>query len=206
MQKTDDDLIRLALNRDTDAFNELVIRWEKMVYALAYRVLGNKEDAHDVCQEAFIRAYGGLKNFKGQSKFSSWLYRITLNLCHDWLRRERRMKFVQPSDELTLKEQQQVNSSSETIEDRVIRRDLDRVVSKAIATLPENQRVVIVLKEYHGLTFREIADVLECPLSTVKTRLYQGLRILKQRLESVSSKTLASTNLKLFYPRIVRER
>ena len=99
MQKTDEELVRSAARGDTDAFNELVARWEVPIHALAYRVLGRDEDARDVCQEAFLRAFRGLSRFKGQAKFSSWLYRIALNLCNDRLRRERRVGFVQPQDD-----------------------------------------------------------------------------------------------------------
>ena len=90
MTRTDEELVERAQAGDLESFNQLVSRWERPIYALAYRTLGREEDARDVVQEAFLRAYRGLKGFKGQAKFSSWLYRITLNLCRDWIRRERR--------------------------------------------------------------------------------------------------------------------
>ena len=160
MYKTDEELVTLAARGDTDAFNQLVVRWERSIHALAYRMLGREEDARDVCQEAFLRAFRGLKGFKGQAKFSSWLYRIAVNLCRDWLRRERRRGVIQPSEGFELDEQGVVDPISETVEDLIIHRDLGRAVSKVMATLPEEQRTVIVIKEYHGLTFREIADLL----------------------------------------------
>ena len=160
MYKTDEELVTLAARGDTDAFNQLVVRWERSIHALAYRMLGREEDARDVYQEAFLRAFRGLKGFKGQAKFSSWLYRIAVNLCRDWLRRERRRCVIQPSEGFELDEQGVVDPISETVEDLIIRRDLGRAVSKVMATLPEEQRTVIVLKEYHDLTFREIADLL----------------------------------------------
>ena len=89
MHGTDEELVEIAARGDTDAFNELVVRWERPIHALAYRVVGRDEDAREICQEAFLRAFRGLKRFKGQARFSSWLYRIALNLCHDWLRRQR---------------------------------------------------------------------------------------------------------------------
>lgn len=182
MHETDEELVERAMQGDTDAFNALVKRWERAIYALCYRVLGRDEDARDVCQEAFLRAYRGLGRFKGQAKFSSWLYRIALNLCRDWLRRERRVGIVQPPEDEELGERALVDPINETVEDLILRRDLGRAVSKVMATLPADQRIVIVLKEYHGLTFREIAELVECPLSTVKTRLYQGLAVLRRQL------------------------
>ena len=189
--QTDEQLVQRASNGDTDAFNELVSRWERPIYALAYRVIGREEDARDVCQEAFLRAYRGLQGFKRQAKFSSWLYRIAVNLCRDWLRRDRRVGFVQPSESFDLAERRVVDPINETVEDLIMRRDLGRAVSKVMATLPDDQRIVIVLKEYHGLTFREIADVVGCPLSTVKTRLYQGLTVLRRQLARSGLSSLA---------------
>jgi len=90
MVRTDEELVARATSGDLDSFNQLVSRWERPIYALAYRTLGREEDARDVVQEAFLRAYRGLRGFKGEAKFSSWLYRITLNLCRDWIRRDRR--------------------------------------------------------------------------------------------------------------------
>jgi RNA polymerase sigma-70 factor (ECF subfamily) len=151
---------------------------------LAYRTLGREEEARDVVQDAFLRAFRGLKGFKGQAKFSSWLYRITLNLCRDWMRRERRAPMVQvPEGDDTLDLAEQMPSPDESVEDLVARREMSQAVARAMAELPEEQRMAILLKEYQGLTFQEIAEMLDCPLSTVKTRLYQGLSVLRRRLE-----------------------
>ena len=167
---------------DADSFNELIQRWERPIYALAYRQIGREEDARDVCQDTFLRAYRALNGFRGQAKFSSWLYRIALNLCRDWMRRERRTPVVQAPEDMDLMELAAAREPSESIEDRVGRHDLTRAVERAMALLPEEQRTAIVLKEYQGLTFQEIADLLGCPLSTVKTRLYQGLTVLRREL------------------------
>ena len=181
LQRTDEELVALATTGDPESFNQLVVRWERQIFALAYRVLGREQDARDVCQETFLRAFRGISGFKGQAKFSSWLYRIALNLCRDWMRRERRSTHLTPLD--ADNEPEPVDESAETAEGRTVRRDLGRVITRAMATLSEEQRTTIVLKEYHGLTFREIADLQGCPLSTVKTRLYQGLGLLRRQLK-----------------------
>jgi RNA polymerase sigma-70 factor (ECF subfamily) len=184
MTRTDEELVASATAGDLDSFNQLVTRWERPIYALAYRTLGREEDARDVVQEAFLRAYRGLKGFKGEAKFSSWLYRITLNLCRDWMRKERRAPIVQVpegTDAVDLADERA--SPVESVETLVARREMSRAVARAMAELPEEQRAAILLKEYHGLTFQEIAEMLGCPLSTVKTRLYQGLSVLRRRLE-----------------------
>ncbi len=182
MTWTDEELVARSIGGDADSFNELVVRWERPIYALAYRTIGREEDARDVCQETFLRAFRGLPGFRGQAKFSSWLYRIALNLCRDWIRRERRAPIVQAPDDVDLVELAAAAEPSESIEDLVARRDLAASVERAMALLPEEQRTAIVLKEYHGLTFQEIADLMNCPLSTVKTRLYQGLTVLRREL------------------------
>jgi RNA polymerase sigma-70 factor (ECF subfamily) len=180
---SDEELVARSREGDLDSFNQLVMRWERPIYALVYRVIGREEDARDVAQETFLRAFRALGGFKGQAKFSSWLYRITLNLCRDWIRRQRRTPVAQAPEGVDLLDLASETTPSETIEELVSRREMSRAVAKAMASLPDEQRTAIILKEYHGLTFQEIADLLGCPLSTVKTRLYQGLTVLRRQLQ-----------------------
>ncbi len=182
MTSTDEELVARAMRGDADSFNQLILRWERPIYALAYRTIGREEDARDVCQETFLRAFRALPGFRGQAKFSSWLYRIALNLCRDWIRRERRAPVFQAPDGVDLIELAAAAEPSESIEDLVARKDMTELVERAMTMLPEEQRTAIVLKEYHGLTFQEIADLQACPLSTVKTRVYQGLTVLRREL------------------------
>jgi RNA polymerase sigma-70 factor (ECF subfamily) len=183
MTWTDEELVARSQRGDVDSFNQLILRWERPIYALAYRVIGREEEARDVCQEAFLRAFRALPGFKGQAKFSSWLYRITLNLCRDWIRRQRRAPVSQLPEDTDVIEMAAARGPVESIEDLVARRELSAVVEEAMAHLPEEQRTAIILKEYHGMTFQEIADMQGCPMSTVKTRLYQGLSVLRRQLE-----------------------
>jgi RNA polymerase sigma-70 factor (ECF subfamily) len=182
MASTDEELVARSIGGDVDSFNQLVLRWERPIYALAYRVIGREEDARDVCQETFLRAFRAIRGFKGQAKFSSWLYRITLNLCRDWMRRERRAPVAQAPEGLDILDLAATREVGESVEDLVSRRELTQAVARAMASLPDEQRTAIILKEYHGLTFQEIAELLDCPLSTVKTRLYQGLTVLRRQL------------------------
>jgi len=180
---TDEDLVARAMAGDLDSFNQLVRRWERPIHALAFRVLGRDEDARDVAQEAFLRAYRSLPGFRGQAKFSSWLYRITLNLCRDWIRRQRRSPIVESPEGVDVVALAAEQGPVESVEDLVSRNDMGRAVARAMRKLTEDQRTAIVLKEYQGLTFQEIADLQGVPLSTVKTRLYQGLVVLRRELE-----------------------
>jgi len=183
MTLTDDELVARSVGGDAESFNQLILRWERPIYALAYRVIGREEDARDVCQETFLRAFRALPGFKGQAKFSSWLYRIALNLCRDWIRRQRRAPVTQMPEDVDLGEFAAERGPVESIEELVSRRELSAIVEEVMARLPEEQRTAIILKEYHGMTFQEIADMQGCPLSTVKTRLYQGLLVVRRQLE-----------------------
>jgi RNA polymerase sigma-70 factor, ECF subfamily len=191
MTWTDEELVARSISGDKESFNELILRWERPIYALAYRTIGREEDARDVCQETFLRAFRALPGFRGQAKFSSWLYRIALNLCRDWVRRERRAPVVQPPEDMDLLELAAAGEPSESIEDLVARKAMMKLVEQAMTLLPEEQRTAIVLKEYHGLTFQEIADLVGCPLSTVKTRLYQGLTVLRRELARANTPAAA---------------
>ena len=179
---TDEELVARSRTGDTESFNQLVRRWERPIFALAYRTLGREEDARDVTQETFLRAFRALPGFKGDAKFSSWLYRIALNLCRDWMRRDRRAPMVEVPEGVEIHELSAEKPDVASVEDLAARAELSGAVAAAMELLPADQRTAILLKEYHGLTFQEIADLMNCPLSTAKTRLYQGLTLLRRHL------------------------
>jgi len=181
MGRSDEELIEACRTGETSAFDILVARWEDKIRGAAYRVLGSEDEARDVAQEAFLRAYRGLVAFKQEARFSSWLYQIALNLCRDRLRR-RRTRATVSLEEAEAAGPVIVETRPGAYE-RLQQLDLARTVQRAIEALPDEQREVVVLKEYQGLTFLEIAQALEVPVSTVKTRLYRGLGQLRLRLE-----------------------
>ena len=121
MTWTDEELVARSIRGDVESFNQLVLRWERPIFALAYRTIGREEDARDVCQETFLRAFRALPAFRGQAKFSSWLYRIALNLCRDWMRRERRRPIAQVPEHADLMELAAAAEPSESIETLVVR-------------------------------------------------------------------------------------
>src|SRR3990167_7763840 len=137
MTSTDEDLVARSRGGDVESFNELILRWERPIYARAYRVIGREEDARDVCQETFLRAFRALPGFKGQAKFSSWIYRIALNLCRDWIRRQRRTPVVQMPEDAEAVERMAIRDPVESIEDLVARKELSAVVAEAMGVLPE---------------------------------------------------------------------
>ena len=182
MAASDEELVDAFQAGDLSAFDDLVRRWERRILAAVYRVMGTEDEARDLCQETFLRAYRALGGFKREARFSSWLYQIALNLCRDRMRRRKGRILVS----LDAMEEDGVSLPPRPVPtplDLVEAGTLSRAVAAAVEELPEEQREVIVLKEYQDLTFLEIAEILDVPLSTVKTRLYRGLGQLRTRLE-----------------------
>ena len=181
---TDEQIVERALAGDPEAFGEIVSRWERKIFALAYGILGGAEEARDATQETFIAAYRNLGGFRGEAKVSSWLHRIAVNQCITRQRRARVRAETGLEDEagaagehfLSTKEHASPARSAE-------RRERTEAVRRAVASLPQELREVVVLKEFEELTFQEISDALEIPLSTVKSRLYTALKQLRMRLE-----------------------
>jgi RNA polymerase sigma-70 factor (ECF subfamily) len=182
MGPTDEELVEAFQGGDLSAFDLLVRRWDRKIQGAIFRIMGTEDEARDLCQETFLKAYRALGAFKGESRFSSWLYQIALNLCRDRMRRRKGRTMVS-LDDLDEDGSAFVSRDRPSALDLVEQGDLSRAVAAAVAALPEEQREVIILKEYQDLTFLEIAETLDVPLSTVKTRLYRGLGQLRQHLE-----------------------
>jgi len=182
MTPTDEDLVVAFQSGDIPAFDQLVRRWDRKIQGVIYRLVGNHDEARDLSQEAFLKAYRALGTFKKEARFSSWLYQIAINATRDRLRRRRRRTDLS-LDDVEEKGESSLRDGAPSALDLIESSDLSRVVAAAMAALPEEQREVVILKEYQGLTFPEIAETLDVPLSTVKTRLYRGLGQLRIRLE-----------------------
>jgi len=179
---TDEDLVTALQAGDRSSLGTLVARWERPLFRFAYRLLARPEDARDICQETFLRILGKADKFRKGARFSTWMYQIALNLCRDHLRRERRwgLLIAEPTESSSepkdnLDRFQADDDPSEEVE----RRERMTAVTRALGQIPPEQREVLVLKEFEGLKFREIADILGCPESTVKSRMYYGLSGLK---------------------------
>ena len=179
----DEQMVERALSGDPEAFGEIVRRWERRIFALAFGMLGREEDARDATQETFLSAFRNLRNFRGEAKVSSWLHRIAVNQC---ITRQRRAKV---RSETALEDEAEKNAAvfALPMEASPARsaEDVERsiAVRRAVTTLPPDLRQVVVMKEFEELTFQEIAEALELPLSTVKSRLYTALRQLQMRLQ-----------------------
>ena len=169
-------IVRKVLGGDANAFETLVLEYEKNVYNIALRMTGNSEDAADMTQEAFIKAYNSLQSFRGDSKFSVWLYRIVSNVCLDFLRSKNRRPTVSLSVEDDDGEDAQLDvadesQSPELLLDRKLTRDS---VRRGLDSLPPDYRHILLLREIQGLSYDEIAQALSLEVGTVKSRIFRA--------------------------------
>jgi RNA polymerase sigma-70 factor (ECF subfamily) len=180
---TDEQLVEIALDENPDAFGEIVKRWERKIFALCFGMLNREDEAKDAAQETFIAAFRNLKNFRGDAKVSSWLHRIAINQCLTTKRRtkSRSESFIdddENSNEKIFVAPARISPSRTTEQNERL-----KFVRQAVQSLPVDLRQVIVMKEFEDMTFQEISDTLELPLSTVKSRLYTALKQLRMKLE-----------------------
>ncbi len=183
INRSDEQLVELAVREDPDAFGEIVRRWERKIFALCFGMLGREDDARDACQETFIAAYRNIGNFRGEAKVSSWLHRIAVNQCLTTKRRQKSRAEDFLDDGNGEEERTFVASPQLSPARKIEQAERMKLVRHAVGALPTDLKVVIVMKEFEEMTFQEISDTLELPLSTVKSRVYTALKQLKMKLE-----------------------
>ena len=167
MRTDDRKVIERVLRGDSEAFNILVRQWEKPIYNFILRMIGDRDEAMDLCQDCFLKAYRELGTLKDRDRFSSWLYRIAHNTCLSRVRKDRGKTWVELDPDM--------GASPVRPENRL-------AVQKALEQLPDDQREVVVLKVFQSLKFEEIAVIQGAPVSTVKSRLYMGFEKLRSIL------------------------
>lgn len=172
IEQDDEQLVRLTLKGDKNAFADLVERYQKPMFNVAFRICGNREDASDVTQASFLKAYEQLKQFDSRFKFYSWLYRITVNGSLNFINSKRR--FEELSDEMVSSEQSPDNQYSEN--------DTSRAIQDALMKLTPEYRIVVVLSHFHEFSYKQMSDVLDIPEKTIKSRLFSARQNLRQIL------------------------
>ncbi len=179
--------IKQVLKGDQNAFGEIVEIYKDKVFQLCFRMLGNRHEAEDIAQEAFLRAYVNIQSFNIDLKFSTWLYRIATNLCIDRIRKKKPDYFldaeVAGTDGLTM--YSQIAADTRLPEEDVESLELQETIQNEISKLPEKYRSVIVLKYIEELSLNEISEIMDLPLGTVKTRIHRGREALRKQLRHV---------------------
>lgn len=187
MKTKENVLIEKSKKGDISAFEELIETYQNKVFNIAYSMLNNYEDANDVAQEVFIRVYKSIKNFKGESSFSTWLYRITTNVCLDELRKRKNKNVVSIDEDIPFDDGEvtrQIVDDGPTPDIIAEKKEVREIVNEAIGQLSEEHKTVIILRELQGLSYEEISKIINCPRGTVKSRINRARSALKNILKS----------------------
>lgn len=194
MEIQDEALIRRAAAGDDSAFETLMLAHQKQVYSLCLRMSGNADDAFDLSQEAFIKAWRGLAQYQFGAEFSTWLYRLTRNVCIDFLRRQKRQAAVPLETEQDGEATElPIPDSAPLPEERVFHDERQRALQQAMLALPDEQREILILRVVNDLPYEKISAILELPLGTVKSRLARARIQLKKILAAGNQMDLFSS-------------
>lgn len=177
-KQTDIAVLEEVRRGNPTAFGTLVEQWQDSIHRFAYQFFYNTDDAREITQKTFIRVYRNLDQLDDPRKFSPWIYRIAKNLCLDELKRAGRQR----SSPLELVKAERIHNENPSA--KIESKELGEWIQKALLAIPDEQRMVIIMKEYEELTFKEIAEILDEPESTVKSRLYYGFKKLREILNS----------------------
>ncbi len=181
----DKELVKKAQKGDKIAFDALIIKYQFKVVNLVTRFVKDDDDAQDVAQEAFIKAYRGLANFRGDSAFYTWLYRIAINSAKNYIVSQNRKS---PTYAVDIDDAEHMESAAalkeiDTPEGTMLTSEIESTVYKAIKELPEDLKTAITLRELEGMTYEEIANVMECPIGTVRSRIFRARETIDKHLK-----------------------
>jgi len=181
----EEELITRSQNGDINAFEELVAKYERKVFSIAFRFMGNQEDASDLAQEAFLKAYQSIKQFRKEASFSTWICRIVSNVCRDELRKLKRSSQTSLDEEVWLEEgtvAKQIKDNRPTPEQIYENNELKGYLQNLINNLIPEYRMVVILRDIQDYSYEEISEILGCSLGTVKSRLYRGRKALREQI------------------------
>ncbi|RCX16524.1 RNA polymerase RpoE-like sigma-24 subunit [Anaerobacterium chartisolvens] len=179
-------LLEKAKKGDVEAFEQLIAGYQKRVFNIALKMIGNPEDASELAQETFIRVFKSIGKFKEESLFSTWIYRIATNICLDELRKRKGKKEISLDEDIKLENgevSRQIEDTGPSPEAVAERNELRRKVNDAIGLLTEEHRLVIIMRDIQGFSYEEIAKITGCPEGTVKSRINRARQSLKQLLK-----------------------
>jgi len=185
---SDTDLINKAQNGDESAFNELVCRYDRNVLALTLKYVNDRDDAKDIYQEVFLRVFRGLKNFKFKSEFSTWLYRITVNVCLTFIKSGKKQSMVRINSDMENDDIDYIAGSDDETnspDELLSRNEFTDNVKEALEKLSPKQKMIFVLKHFEGYKIREIASMIDCGEGTVKKYLFEANHKLRDQLSEL---------------------
>lgn len=185
MTDTEKIFLKKSQEGDIASFEQLIARHQQKVYNIAYRMMGNEEDAKDAAQEALIKIYKSVSKFRGDSGFSTWVYRIAINACKDELRKKKH-NIISLDKEIETEEGSIKNELADQglkPDELVEQAELNETIQEAINQLPEQNRIAIILRDIQGFSYEDISSTLECPVGTVKSRINRGRKLLKDCLK-----------------------
>jgi len=180
-QLTDEQLVDRIRQGDEEAYRFLIERHKNYIYTLVYRMVEHRETAEDLTQEIFIKLYRSLSHFRGDAKFTTWVYRLTVNLVTDYRRAQRR----KPYEAILDKVKGWFGNRQEEPEAAALQKEEQQTVQRLLSELPDKYRLILYLYHYKQLSYQEIAEVTQLPLKTIETRLYRGKAMLKQKWQEV---------------------
>ncbi len=180
----DEKLVKKVKNGDADAFEQIIIKYEKKIFGLIYNMLRNENEIEDVAQEVFIKVYKNLDKFNGDSSLYTWIYKIATNLCLDQIKKRKEVIYIDEKLQLDDGEVEIQIPSDEKLQDEIYeQKELKQKLESCIDKLPEKQKVMIVLRDIKGLSYDEIAEILDLKLGTVKSQINRARLKLKELLE-----------------------
>lgn len=188
-QLTDEQLVEQIRQGDEEAYRFLIERHKNYIYTLVYRLVEHRETAEDLTQEIFIKLYRSLVHFRGDAKFTTWVYRLTVNLVTDYRRSQRR----KPYEAILDKVKNWFGNRQEEPEAAVLQKEEQQTMLKLLSELPDKYRLILYLYHYKQLSYQEIADATQLPLKTIETRLYRGKALLKQKWQEVRNNEQTSS-------------
>jgi len=188
MVLSDNDLINKAQNGDEFAFNELVCRYDRSVLSLALKYVNDRDDAKDIYQEVFIRVFRGLKKFQFKSEFSTWLYRITTNVCLTFIKAGKKQTMLRINNDMETEAIDNitgVDDKSNSPEEFLLRNEFTTNVNEALEKLSPKQKMIFILKHFEGYKIREIAPMMDCSEGTIKKYLFEANHKLRSHLSKI---------------------
>ena len=186
---TDKQLVARVQKGDKGAFDLLVIKYQYKVHAIIFRYVKDIDEVNDVMQEAFIKAYRALEDFRGESAFYTWLYRIAVNTAKNYLiaRNRRPPAFDINVDDSDYSEENKQLHNVDSPENILYRDELQSVINAAIKNLPEDLRTALILREFEDLSYEEIADIMDCPVGTVRSRIFRARESLEEKIKELEN-------------------